>query len=55
MSGGLRLAQGTANASKWLPGLDSNQERQDQNLLCYQLHHRVAVKREDRLRRAASD
>ncbi len=24
-----------------LPGLDSNQECQDQNLVCYRLHHRV--------------
>ena len=25
----------------WLPGEDSNLEWEDQNLLCYQLHHRV--------------
>ena len=30
-------------SGKWLPGEDSNLERQDQNLLCCQLHHRVAV------------
>ncbi|GEM_PF-3903074 len=26
----------------WLPGLDSNQEWKNQNLQCYQLHHRVS-------------
>ncbi len=25
----------------WLPGQDLNLEWEDQNLLCYQLHHRV--------------
>ena len=25
----------------WLPDLDLNQERVDQNHLCYRLHHRV--------------
>lgn len=33
---------GGTDRTKWQPGEDSNLERQDQNLLCCQLHHRVA-------------
>ena len=33
--------RGSAVLTAALPGLDSNQENQDQNLVCYRLHHRV--------------
>lgn len=28
----------------WLPGVDSNHQSQNQNLLCYRLHHRVSIR-----------
>ena len=31
----------------WQPGVDSNHEWQDQNLRCYQLHHREIIPRTD--------
>ena len=36
-----------------LPGLDSNQECQDQNLVCYRLHHRVFARTAGRSRTSA--
>jgi hypothetical protein len=38
-----KFQAGDARRRQKLPDQDSNLERQDQNLVCYQLHHRVVI------------
>ncbi len=37
-------AEANRREKNWLPGLDSNQDKQGQNLLCCRLHHRAPKK-----------